>query len=115
MTVPADGNDRFDLWAPEAGTVILLADGRQYPMTRRPDGFGGDGADGGGWWTAPGAPAPASGDVDYGYLLDGDTTPFLIRGPAGSQPASTPSRGRSTPGATSGPTASGKAAGCRAP
>ncbi|MEO3934051.1 malto-oligosyltrehalose trehalohydrolase [Micrococcaceae bacterium Sec7.4] len=76
MTVPADGNDRFDLWAPEAGTVILLADGRQYPMTRRPDGFGGDGADGGGWWTAPGAPAPASGDVDYGYLLDGDTTPL---------------------------------------
>ena len=38
ITLPADGNDRFDLWAPEAGTVTLLADGRQYPMTRRPGG-----------------------------------------------------------------------------
>ena len=73
ITLPADGNDRFDLWAPEAGTVTLLADGRQYPMTRRPDGGAGSGA-GGGWWTAPGA--PAAGDVDYGYLLDGDTTPL---------------------------------------
>ena len=64
ITLPADGHERFDLWAPEAGTVTLLADGREYPMTRRPGG------DGDGWWTAPGA--PATGDVDYGYLLDGD-------------------------------------------
>ena len=48
--------------------MTLLADGREYPMTRRPGG------DGDGWWTAPGA--PATGDVDYGYLLDGDTTPL---------------------------------------
>ena len=27
-----------------------------------------------GWWSAP--DAPAGGDVDYGYLLDGDTTPL---------------------------------------
>ena len=71
ITLPADGNDRFDLWAPEAGTVTLLADGQQYPMTRRPGGAGGEG---GGWWTAP--DAPAAGDVDYGYLLDGDSTPL---------------------------------------
>ncbi|MET4133918.1 maltooligosyltrehalose trehalohydrolase [Pseudarthrobacter sp. PvP090] len=74
ITLPADGNDRFDLWAPEAGTVTLLADGRHYPMTRRPGGGPGGDAGGGGWWTAPGA--PAAGDVDYGYLVDGDTTPL---------------------------------------
>ena len=75
ITLPADGNDRFDLWAPEAGTVTLLADGQQYPMTRRPGGGAGSDGDGtGGWWTAPGA--PAAGDVDYGYLLDGDSTPL---------------------------------------
>jgi maltooligosyltrehalose trehalohydrolase len=68
MTLPAHGSARFDLWAPEAGTVTLLADGRQYPMTRRPDG----GTDG--WWTA--SSAPASGDVDYGYLLDRDSIPL---------------------------------------
>ncbi|WP_224049789.1 malto-oligosyltrehalose trehalohydrolase [Arthrobacter sp. NicSoilB4] len=74
MTLPADGQKRFDLWAPEAGTVTLLAGGRQYPMTRQPGSDGDGGAGGDGWWTAPGA--PAAGDVDYGYLLDGDTTPL---------------------------------------
>ncbi|MET3946468.1 maltooligosyltrehalose trehalohydrolase [Arthrobacter sp. UYCu512] len=69
ITLPADGNERFDLWAPEPAAVTLLADGRQYPMTRRAPA---DAADG--WWTAP--DAPASGEVDYGYLLDGDTTPL---------------------------------------
>ena len=62
ITLLANGNERFDLWAPEAGTVTLLADGRHYPMTRR-TGVG-DGSDAGtdGGWTAP--EAPASGDVD---------------------------------------------------
>ena len=32
MTLPAHGTDRFDVWAPEAQAVTLLADGRQYPM-----------------------------------------------------------------------------------
>jgi maltooligosyltrehalose trehalohydrolase len=81
ITLPADGNERFDLWAPEAGTVTLLAGGQQYPMTPRTKGDG----DLGGWWTAPGA--PAAGDLDYGYLLDGDTTalpdPRSRRQPAG--------------------------------
>lgn len=67
MTLPAHGNDRFDLWAPEAQAVTLLADGRKYDMTRR-------GGEAPGWWTAPGA--PASGEADYGYLVDGDPTPL---------------------------------------
>ena len=70
MTLPAHGTDRFDLWAPEAQAVTLLADGREYPMTRRPGGA--DGAPAGG----PPPGAPAAGDVDYGYLIDGDTTPL---------------------------------------
>ncbi|MGY3320153.1 malto-oligosyltrehalose trehalohydrolase [Arthrobacter sp. TE12232] len=76
MTLPAHGSPRFDLWAPEAGTVTLLADGREYSMTRRPGGGtdSGGGTAGDGWWTVPGA--PASGDVDYGYLLDGDSIPL---------------------------------------
>ncbi|HET6240412.1 MAG TPA: malto-oligosyltrehalose trehalohydrolase, partial [Arthrobacter sp.] len=71
MTLPAHGNERFDLWAPEANTVTLLAGGQRYPMARRADG----GEDGtwDGWWTAAGAPAGV-GEVDYGYLLDGDAT-----------------------------------------
>ena len=67
MTLPAHGSDRFDLWAPEAQTVTLLADDRKYDMTRR-------GAEAPGRWTAAGA--PADGDVDYGYLVDGDPTPM---------------------------------------
>jgi maltooligosyltrehalose trehalohydrolase len=67
MTLPAHGSERFDLWAPKAGAVTLLADGVHYPMARA-------GAERDGWWTAAGA--PASGDVDYGYLVDGDSTPL---------------------------------------
>ncbi|MDQ0755535.1 malto-oligosyltrehalose trehalohydrolase [Arthrobacter sp. B3I4] len=67
MTLPAHGPVRFDLWAPEAQEVTLLADGQRYPMSRSVGGQDG-------WWTAP--EAPASGDVDYGYLLDGDGTPL---------------------------------------
>ncbi len=67
MTLPVHGSERFDIWAPEAQAVTLLADGRKYPMER-----GGGARDG--WWTA--AAAPAAGEVDYGYLLDGDTIPL---------------------------------------
>ncbi len=71
MTLPAQGTERFNLWAPEAQSVTLLADGRHYPMTRMaPAGTAGSD----GWWEA--ADAPATGDVDYGYLLDGDSTPL---------------------------------------
>ncbi len=67
MNRPAHGSARFDLWAPAAGTVTLLAAGQQYPMSRR-------GPEGEGWWTAAGA--PTAGDVDYAYLVDGDSTPL---------------------------------------
>jgi len=67
---PVQGPQRFDIWAPEAGSVTLLAGGERYPMARRP----GTGPEDEGWWTA--ADAPAGGDVDYGYLLDGDETPL---------------------------------------
>jgi len=67
MTSPAHGTERFDLWAPDAQEVALLADGQRYPMSRAEAGQAG-------WWTAP--EAPASGEVDYGFLLDGDSTPL---------------------------------------
>lgn len=67
---PVQGPQRFDIWAPEAGSVTLLAGGERYPMARRP----GSGPEDEGWWTA--ADAPAGGEVDYGYLLDGDETPL---------------------------------------
>ncbi|MFC8410324.1 malto-oligosyltrehalose trehalohydrolase [Arthrobacter sp. NPDC057259] len=67
MTLPTDGSARFDIWAPEAKDVVLLAGGQRYTMTRATSGPEG-------WWTA--ADAPAGGDVDYGYLLDGDDSPL---------------------------------------
>ncbi|WP_427171989.1 malto-oligosyltrehalose trehalohydrolase [Arthrobacter sp. 92] len=63
MTLPVSAAARFDVWAPEAGSITLLADGTKFPMSRRTDG----------WWTAEGA--PAGDDVDYGYLLGTDTIP----------------------------------------
>lgn len=56
----------FDVWAPRADALTLVADGAEYPMTRQE----------GHWWSADGAPAPASSsDVAYGYLVDGSDTP----------------------------------------
>ncbi|MET3173759.1 UNVERIFIED_ORG: maltooligosyltrehalose trehalohydrolase [Arthrobacter sp. UYCu721] len=69
MSLTHHGSGRFDVWAPDASAVSLLANGRQYPMK---EVSGGPGADG--WWSAPDAPADA--DVDYGYLLDGETHPL---------------------------------------
>ncbi|MDP9985270.1 maltooligosyltrehalose trehalohydrolase [Arthrobacter oryzae] len=68
MTLVNVGPERFDVWAPDVSSVVLVADGRQYPMQQKETAPGSEG-----WWTAP--DAPADGDVDYGYLLDGDTTP----------------------------------------
>jgi maltooligosyltrehalose trehalohydrolase len=67
---PVRGAERFDVWAPEAGSVTLLAGGQRHPMSRRPGNAPADA----GWWTAPDAPTGA--DVDYGYLLDRDETPL---------------------------------------
>jgi maltooligosyltrehalose trehalohydrolase len=67
---PVQGPARFDIWAPNAESVTLLAAGERFTMQRR----AGTGPEDDGWWTAAGA--PADGDVDYGYLLDGDATPL---------------------------------------
>ena len=64
MTLPVNGSERFDIWAPEPESVTLLAAGRKYPMTRRDDG----------WWTA--TEAPEEGEVDYGYLVNGEDIPL---------------------------------------
>ena len=52
----------FDVWAPVARTVSLLADGERRAMAARP----------GGWWS-PAEPLPAT-VTDYGYLLDNADT-----------------------------------------
>jgi maltooligosyltrehalose trehalohydrolase len=52
----------FDVWAPAARAVSLLAHGERRVMVPRPDG----------WWQ-PAEPVPAS-ETDYGYLRDGDDT-----------------------------------------
>ncbi|WP_258069623.1 MULTISPECIES: malto-oligosyltrehalose trehalohydrolase [unclassified Rathayibacter] len=60
--LPTTGPERFDVWAPEASTVeLLLGDDSSLTMTRHGDD---------GWWRAP-ASAPATGEVDYGYRVDG--------------------------------------------
>jgi maltooligosyltrehalose trehalohydrolase len=56
----------FSVWAPRAGRVRLLADGREHTMAE------GDG----GWWHPPSSAPAAEPGIDYGYLLDGDTTPL---------------------------------------
>jgi malto-oligosyltrehalose synthase/malto-oligosyltrehalose trehalohydrolase len=61
---PAGGHGRFDVWAPEARRVRLLAGERTLAMSRDPDG----------WWR-PSVPEPL-GRVDYGYLLDDDPQPL---------------------------------------
>ncbi|UWX96467.1 malto-oligosyltrehalose trehalohydrolase [Arthrobacter zhaoxinii] len=53
----------FDVWAPKAGTVTLLADGRHLSMTRGENG----------WWHVQ--HAELTEDIDYGYLIDGAETP----------------------------------------
>lgn len=55
-------SNNFDVWAPNAGNVRLVANGQQQQMTQGT----------GGWWHASEA---VPGDVDYGYLLDDATDP----------------------------------------
>ena len=64
---PASGHRRFDVWAPTAHAVTLLAAGTEHAMSRRADELPGDG----GWWSC--AQAPPQGEVDYGYRIDTDT------------------------------------------
>ena len=52
----------FEVWAPSADSVALHLDGQGYPMTERE-----------GWWSANVQWRP---DADYGYLVDGESTPL---------------------------------------
>ena len=52
MTLVNQGPERFDVWAPDASSVTLVAGGREYPMVKKDTAPGTEG-----WWTAPGAPA----------------------------------------------------------
>jgi maltooligosyltrehalose trehalohydrolase len=54
----------FDVWAPRAESLTLVADGTEYPMTQGE----------GGWWHPEEAPT-ATDDVSYGYLVNGSDTP----------------------------------------
>ena len=57
-------SDRFDVWAPAADQVTLVAAGAEFAMVPNRDG----------WWTAP--DAPGEGTVDYGYRIDGSEQVF---------------------------------------
>ncbi|WP_343317586.1 malto-oligosyltrehalose trehalohydrolase [Arthrobacter sp. TMP15] len=67
MTSPTPGSRRFDVWAPKATTLTLLAGENKFPMTRCTEEVPGSE----GWWTCTNA--PAHGEFEYGYLLDQDT------------------------------------------
>ncbi|MGA4669221.1 malto-oligosyltrehalose trehalohydrolase [Propionibacteriaceae bacterium Y1923] len=57
----------FDVWAPRPQQVVLRAAGTDFPMVRDEEG----------WWH-PAQELPAhvlTGDVDYGYVLDGELFP----------------------------------------
>jgi len=69
MSLTHTGSGRFDVWAPNVSAVTLLANGQHYPMAKLDTAPGADG-----WWSAP--DAPTEGEVDYGYLLDGDSHPL---------------------------------------
>ncbi|GAB3715401.1 malto-oligosyltrehalose trehalohydrolase [Mariniluteicoccus flavus] len=65
MTTP---EIRFDVWAPRADDVVLLADGERHAMERVDHG----------WWR-PAGDLPErllTSGVDYGYLLDGADEPL---------------------------------------
>lgn len=58
---------RFDVWAPLANTMRLVANGETYPM-RSSDEH---------WWRPVNLPEELqTAEVDYGYLIDDDPTPY---------------------------------------
>lgn len=66
MLEHAAGKNRYDVWAPNADSVRLLADGREYPMEHHD-------AAAPGWWRAPAeAPGQEGDGVPYGYIVDGE-------------------------------------------
>ncbi|MHC6221808.1 malto-oligosyltrehalose trehalohydrolase [Arthrobacter sp. MMS24-S77] len=62
MAETTSARKRFDVWAPFAGSLTLLAAGEHHEM-RPHDG------DATGWWTAD---VPQGVGTDYGYLVDGE-------------------------------------------
>ncbi|MEO6531905.1 MAG: malto-oligosyltrehalose trehalohydrolase [Specibacter sp.] len=68
VTVHAPSRGRFDVWAPNATSMTLVAGEQEFPMRRRPNEDPGRE----GWWTAP--DAPGRGELDYGYKLDGSAS-----------------------------------------
>ncbi|MGF6833153.1 maltooligosyltrehalose trehalohydrolase [Paenarthrobacter sp. TE4293] len=66
MLEHAAGKNRYDVWAPNADSVRLLADGHEYDMEHHDDAAPG-------WWRAPADGAGQEGDgVPYGYIVDGE-------------------------------------------
>ncbi|QHC68492.1 malto-oligosyltrehalose trehalohydrolase [Rathayibacter sp. VKM Ac-2759] len=60
--MPTTGPERFDVWAPDASSVeLVIGGGSAVPMAATGDG---------GWWRVSGTVA-ATGEVDYGYRIDG--------------------------------------------
>ncbi len=67
MLENAAGKNRYDVWAPNANSVRLLVEDREYGMEHHHDG----GARG--WWRAPADVAAQQADgVRYGYIVDGE-------------------------------------------
>jgi len=67
MLEHAAGKNLYDVWAPNADSVQLLAGGHEYSMERHHDGAAA------GWWRAPAdAVAQDGDDVRYGYIVDGE-------------------------------------------
>ncbi|MET4541074.1 maltooligosyltrehalose trehalohydrolase [Arthrobacter bambusae] len=66
MLEHAAGKNRYDVWAPNADSVRLVADGREYAMEHHDDAAPG-------WWRAPADVAGQESDgVPYGYIVDGE-------------------------------------------
>ncbi|WP_246210383.1 malto-oligosyltrehalose synthase [Nocardioides piscis] len=57
---------RFDVWAPRASSLTLVADDTRLPMVRRSDD----------WWTPEDPGAVPHGEVDYGYVVDDGDRPL---------------------------------------
>ncbi|MCZ9883328.1 malto-oligosyltrehalose trehalohydrolase [Arthrobacter sp. B2a2-09] len=62
MAGKTNAGKRFDVWAPFAESVTLLAAGQHHEMRSYDDGAAG-------WWTAD---VPRRAGTDYGYLVNGE-------------------------------------------
>ena len=62
MAEKTSAEKRFDVWAPFAESVTLLAEGQHHEMRSHDDGAAG-------WWTAD---VPWRAGTDYGYLVNGE-------------------------------------------